>query len=208
MLALDRDSGSVLHDILLFRVDKPEDTARYNSFASPTPVIEEGRVYVHFGSYGTAALDTPPARRSGRGATCPATTGAAPARRRCSGASCLIVHFDGYDQQYAVALDKRTRPHGVEGRPRLRLRHRRRRHEEGLRDAGRDRGGRPDAAHQPGREGGAVARPDDRARAVARALRLALGRRSAALRERPRLRRLAAAGPPSSTRSAPTAAAT
>ena len=42
VLALDRDSGRALHDILLFRVERPEDTARYNSFASPTPVIEEG----------------------------------------------------------------------------------------------------------------------------------------------------------------------
>jgi hypothetical protein len=52
-------------------VARPEDTRQYNSFASPTPVIEEGRVYVHFGSYGTAALDTrtgPEPRELGRGA--------------------------------------------------------------------------------------------------------------------------------------------
>ena len=30
----------------------------FNSYASPTPAIEAGRVYVHFGSYGTACLDT------------------------------------------------------------------------------------------------------------------------------------------------------
>ena len=29
-----------------------------NSYATPSPVIEHGRVYVHFGSYGTACLDT------------------------------------------------------------------------------------------------------------------------------------------------------
>ena len=82
VLAFDAATGRTLHDILLFRVDKPEDTARFNSFASPTPVIEEGRVYVHFGSYGTAALDTKTAenalpwnasasaaRRSGRSST-------------------------------------------------------------------------------------------------------------------------------------------
>ena len=71
-------------------------------------MIEDGRVYVHFGSYGTAALDTRTGRRCGPAATCRATTGAARARRRSSTASLLIVHFDGYDQQYAVALDKQT----------------------------------------------------------------------------------------------------
>ena len=63
---------------------EPEDTRQYNSYASPTPVIEEGRVYVHFGSYGTAALDTAPARSSGSAATCRATTGGGRARRRSS----------------------------------------------------------------------------------------------------------------------------
>ena len=49
VVALDRDSGRVIHDVKLFEVAKPEDTARFNSFASPTPVIEDGRVYLHFG---------------------------------------------------------------------------------------------------------------------------------------------------------------
>ena len=108
VLALDRDSGRVLHDILLFRVERPEDTARYNSFASPTPVIEQGRVYVSFGSYGTAALDT----RSGavlwtrRDLPCNHWRG--PGSSPMLWGDLLILHFDGYDQQYAVALDRHS----------------------------------------------------------------------------------------------------
>ena len=64
-VALDRDTGKVIHDILLFEVrlkpiqgkKKPpsemaeyELWAQYNSYASPTPAIEEGRVYVRFHS--------------------------------------------------------------------------------------------------------------------------------------------------------------
>jgi outer membrane protein assembly factor BamB len=108
VLAFDRDSGRVLHDILLFRVEKPEDTARYNSFASPTPVIEEGSVYVHFGSYGTAALDTRTGKTLWERRDLPCNHWRAPGSSPVLHGDLLIVHFDGYDPQYAVALDKKT----------------------------------------------------------------------------------------------------
>lgn len=107
-LALDRDSGRIVHDILLFRVDKPEDTARFNSFASPTPVIEDGRVYVHFGSYGTAALDTKTGKTLWERRDLPCNHWRGPGASPILHGERLIVHFDGYDLQYAVALDKKT----------------------------------------------------------------------------------------------------
>ncbi len=58
-VGVDRASGKVLHDIKVFDVEAPSALWRkFNSFASPTPAIEEGRLYVHFGTYGTACLDT------------------------------------------------------------------------------------------------------------------------------------------------------
>jgi len=45
----------------VFHCDNPETLAAartMNCYATPSPVIEPGRVYVHFGSYGTACLDT------------------------------------------------------------------------------------------------------------------------------------------------------
>jgi outer membrane protein assembly factor BamB len=108
VLALDGDTGNVIRDILLFKVDRPEDTARYNSFASPTPVIEEGRVYVHFGSYGTAALDTASGATLWTRRDLPCNHWRGPGSSPMLWGDLLVVHFDGYDQQYAVALDKRT----------------------------------------------------------------------------------------------------
>ena len=108
VLALDRDTGHVLRDILLFKVEKPEDTASFNSFASPTPVIEDGRVYVHFGSYGTAALDTRTGRTLWARRDLPCNHWRGPGSSPMLYDGLLIMHFDGYDQQYAVALDKRT----------------------------------------------------------------------------------------------------
>ena len=108
VLALDRDSGRVVHDIKLFEVAKPEDTARFNSFASPTPVIEDGRVYVHFGSYGTAALDTRTGKTVWERRDLPCNHWRGPGSSPMLHGELLIVHFDGYDLQYAVALDKKT----------------------------------------------------------------------------------------------------
>ena len=42
VVCVDRDSGKILVDHKLFDVAKPSDLwVKYNSFASPTPVIEE-----------------------------------------------------------------------------------------------------------------------------------------------------------------------
>ena len=108
VLAIDRDDGHVLFDTKLFDVAKPEDTRQYNSFASPTPVIEEGRVYTHFGSYGTAALDTETGKVVWARRDLPCNHWRGPASSPILYKGLLIVQFDGYDQQYAVALDKQT----------------------------------------------------------------------------------------------------
>jgi len=107
-LAFDRDSGRVLFDSVIFEVAEPEDTAQYNSFASPTPVIEEGRVYVHFGSYGTASIDTASFEVVWTRRDLPCNHWRGPASSPILHGDLLILHFDGYDYQYATALDKRT----------------------------------------------------------------------------------------------------
>jgi outer membrane protein assembly factor BamB len=107
-ICVDRESGKVLHDLKLFDNDKPEDTRRYNSFASPTPAIEAGRVYIHFGSYGTACLDTATANVVWTRRDLPCLHWRGPGSSPIIYKNLLIVHFDGYDHQYAVALEKAT----------------------------------------------------------------------------------------------------
>ena len=54
-ICIDMKSGKVVHDIKVFDEAKPQsEYPGLNSHASPTPVAEEGRIYVHFGTYGTA----------------------------------------------------------------------------------------------------------------------------------------------------------
>ena len=57
-VCVDRDTGKIIHDVKLFENEKPRFCHAMNSYASPTPVVEAGRVYMHFGSYGTACLDS------------------------------------------------------------------------------------------------------------------------------------------------------
>ena len=55
---VDLQTGKVLRNIKLFDVEEPQPIHSLNSYASPTPVYEAGRLYCHFGAYGTACLET------------------------------------------------------------------------------------------------------------------------------------------------------
>ena len=107
-LALDQETGRVVHDLKLFTVENPQFKHAFNSYASPTPVIEPGRIYVTFGSPGTAAIDTKTGKVlwERRDLDCNHFRGAgsSPILFR----NLLIMHFDGSDVQYVVALDKTT----------------------------------------------------------------------------------------------------
>ncbi len=107
-VCVDQDSGSVTHDVKVFGVTKPESIAKVNSYASPTPVIEDGRVYVHYGTYGTACLNTQTGEIlwTRRDLNCDYEMG--PGASPILHGDLLIFTVDGCDVQYVVALDKRT----------------------------------------------------------------------------------------------------
>ena len=107
-VCVDRNTGKVVHDLTVFEVEKPAFCHPTNSYASPTPAIEEGRVYVHFGTYGTACLDTKTGQKlwERRDLHCDHFRGPASSPILYDGK--LFVHFDGVDVQYVVALDKAT----------------------------------------------------------------------------------------------------
>jgi outer membrane protein assembly factor BamB len=107
-MAVDRDTGRVVHDLKLFQVEKPQYVHPFNTYASPTPVIEKGRVYVTFGAPGTAALDTSTGKVvwERRDFECNHYRGAGSSPILFE--DLLILHFDGSDHQFLVALDKRT----------------------------------------------------------------------------------------------------
>jgi outer membrane protein assembly factor BamB len=108
-VCVDRASGKIVHDVKVFDVEEPSSLwQKFNSFASPTPAIEEGRVYVSYGTYGTACLDTKTGKTlwTRRDLHCDHFRGAASSPILYD--DLLFLHFDGVDVQYIVALDKKS----------------------------------------------------------------------------------------------------
>ncbi|MGI9240975.1 MAG: PQQ-binding-like beta-propeller repeat protein [Verrucomicrobiales bacterium] len=109
-VCVDKNTGKVVHDLPIFKVESPMAITLDNTYATPTPVIEEGRVYVHYGTYGTACLDT----KSGdilwsrRDLNCDHEAGAGPASSPILVDDFLVFHVDGRDVQYVIALHKST----------------------------------------------------------------------------------------------------
>jgi outer membrane protein assembly factor BamB len=107
-VGLDAATGRIVHDLKLFEVEKPQFAHQFNTYASPTPVIEEGRVYVSFGSPGLACLDTRTGQKlwERRDFVCNHYRGAGSSPILHGGL--FILNFDGSDHQFIVALDKQT----------------------------------------------------------------------------------------------------
>ena len=57
LLRVDKNSGKLEQEITVFLVPTPGKVHSKNGHASPTPIVSNGRIYVHFGAHGTACLD-------------------------------------------------------------------------------------------------------------------------------------------------------
>jgi outer membrane protein assembly factor BamB len=107
-ICIDTKTGRVIQQHRVFENVKAQNAHKMSSQASPTPVIEENRIYLHFGSYGTACLDTV------SGKTLWTRRDLIIDHRHGPGSSpvlvndLLVLQFDGMDRQFVIALDKKT----------------------------------------------------------------------------------------------------
>ncbi|MBI22981.1 MAG: quinonprotein alcohol dehydrogenase [Roseibacillus sp.] len=108
VVCLNKSNGKVLYDKLLWKVEDPQFCHAFNSYASPTPVLEDGLVYLTFGSPYTACLKASDGevvwKRSDF--VCDHFRGAGSSPILYKGL--LILNFDGADHQFVVAMDKKT----------------------------------------------------------------------------------------------------
>ena len=108
-LCLDAATGKILQDLKLFHSDTPEPLGNnVNCYAAPSPAIEPGRVYIHFGSYGTACLDTSDGHVIWQRTDLPCRHYRGPASSVVLFENTVILTMDGVDVQYLIALDKAT----------------------------------------------------------------------------------------------------
>lgn len=101
-------TGKVEHDLKLFTVKNPPNIKQYNSFASPTPFLEEGRGYFHFGTHGTACVDLKTGEKKWERTDLPCDHWRGPASSPVVWGDYLYLTFDGHDKQYVACLDKKT----------------------------------------------------------------------------------------------------
>jgi outer membrane protein assembly factor BamB len=108
VMCFDKETGKVVHDAKLFDMENPQFCHKFNSYASPTPLIEEGRMFVSFGSPGIAAIDTKTGSKlwERRDFVCNHFRGAGSSP--IGWENLIILPFDGSDKQYIVGLDKQT----------------------------------------------------------------------------------------------------
>jgi outer membrane protein assembly factor BamB len=107
-VCVDRDGGRIVHDVEVFHVEHPDPKNAFNSYASPTPVLEEGRVYVSFGTYGNACLDARSGKPLWKSTELKLDHKEGPGSSPVIYKDLFLLHCDGTDVQYVAALDKNT----------------------------------------------------------------------------------------------------
>jgi outer membrane protein assembly factor BamB len=108
-ICVDSETGRVRFNEKLFECEKPEPLGNsVNGYATPSSAIEPGRVYVHFGSYGTACLDTSDFKVLWKRQDLRCRHYRGPASSLVLFENLLILTMDGVDVQYLAALDKKS----------------------------------------------------------------------------------------------------
>ena len=103
-------TGKILREIEVFNKEKPQWVHKLNSYSSSTPCLKDGKLYCHFGAYGSACLDAKSGKiiwknndkrlwvmhENGPGSS-PVLWG-----------DLMIFHLDGSDKQSIAALRQDT----------------------------------------------------------------------------------------------------
>jgi len=108
VIAIDAASGTVRLDRMVFDIGEPMFCHPFNSYASPTPVTDGKRLWVHYGSAGTACLDATSGKTLWQRQDLPCDHHRGPGSSPILFENLLILTFDGFDRQYVAALNRDT----------------------------------------------------------------------------------------------------
>ena len=119
-LEVDLATGELLRTIQLFTVDEPPPIHNVNSYASPTPVLADGRLLCHFGTFGAACVDVKSGEVTWR-RTLEIDHMVGPGSSPVVVGDVMILTCDGADKQFIAGLDVKTgEPRWQVDRPPLR----------------------------------------------------------------------------------------
>ena len=105
-VCIDFQTGEIIYDIKVFTPDKVQKKHSINTYASPTPCIEKGFVYVHYGNMGTACINTANGSIVWKRNDFECKHVQGPASSPVIYKNLIILHFEGIDVRYIIALDK------------------------------------------------------------------------------------------------------
>jgi outer membrane protein assembly factor BamB len=108
-VCVSKESGKILHDILVLENEKVKWKNEMNTYATPSPVASDGYVYAEFGPYGTVCIEA----KSGRivwKRTDISTENIphGPASSPIIYKNLLILHHDAAESHKITALNKKT----------------------------------------------------------------------------------------------------
>ena len=107
---LDPKTGGIQKNIEVIQKKQPQWVHHLNSYASPSPVIEGNRLYLHFGAYGNACIDAVSGKiiwkNNQKELWVMHENG--PGSSPIIWENLMIFHLDGSDKQSIVALFKDT----------------------------------------------------------------------------------------------------
>ena len=106
-ICIDKRSGKLLHNVEVLTPQDAGPLHRLNGYASPTPVLDGERVYTHFGPRGSVCLDTA-GKIIWKNNSFKYNVIQGAASSPILHGDMLILTCDGIDNQFIVALDKRT----------------------------------------------------------------------------------------------------
>jgi len=107
-LCTDFRDGKTLFDIKVFTPEQTISKHSINTYASPTPCIEKGFVYVHYGSLGTACIKTSDGSIVWTRTDLKCKHVQGPGSSPFLYKNLLILHYEGTDVRFIIALDKKT----------------------------------------------------------------------------------------------------
>ena len=107
-ICLDINSGKKIYEVNLLQPDTVYPKHSINTYATPTSCIEDGFVYMHFGSYGTVCVNTSNGAIVWKRTDLKCDHVQGPGSSPILYKDLLILHYDGTDVRYIVGLNKRT----------------------------------------------------------------------------------------------------
>jgi outer membrane protein assembly factor BamB len=107
IVGFDAQAGTPLVDRELAKVQLPQPVHSLNSYASPTPIWHNGRVYCHFGTFGTFCYDIESDDILWH-TTLELQHSVGPGSSPVLVAERLVIPCDGADRQFVTALDIET----------------------------------------------------------------------------------------------------